>query len=253
MKNFQGKKITLVTSGDHGIGYEVCRHLSKFQKNHVILTSKNQKEGEKSRSLLEKVNGAKLSFLEMDENDPVSVENTFNKVRSRFGKLDVLINNPSFPFQNLTQFLDVQVKTFIETFALNVYCAFNTMKTFLPLMQENKYGRIVNVGSCIGDLHSVREPIHSCYVLTQFSIKSLTKTFSEVVNPSQIKINAIDISYNKNDDFKKTGQLKKQPAVLKSEISLLVAYLTEIGENGPTGSFFQDLKLIESSLKRKQF
>ncbi|KAJ3446147.1 alcohol dehydrogenase [Anaeramoeba flamelloides] len=256
MKKYFDQKITLITSGSKGFGYELCKHFSQFPNNHVIMASKSRKEGERSRTALEKEVGVKLSYIEMNKNDPDSLDRTLSMVRSKFGKLDILINNESFTFTELTKFLDVQVKTFIQTFALNISSSFYTMKAFLPLMKENKYGRIVNVGSCIGNLESMREPMLSCYLLSQFSLKSLTKILSEAVNPKQIKINAFDLNYSLYK-YKKHKQLdewniaNQEKLIKNTGIAPFIHYLTQLDDNGPTGSYFEDPKAIGPSTLNK--
>ncbi|KAI3741534.1 hypothetical protein L1987_59208 [Smallanthus sonchifolius] len=86
------QRYAIVTGGNRGIGLEICRQLAS-NGVYVILTSRNQSRGEEA---VEKLNVSGLSnvvFHQLDINDPSSIACLAGFVQTRFGKLDILINN----------------------------------------------------------------------------------------------------------------------------------------------------------------
>ena len=89
--------IVLITGGNTGIGYESVKALYASPQRHTILMG--------SRSL-EKANGSisKLKSevsesksevvpIQIDIEDDASIENAFNEIKSKYGRVDSLINN----------------------------------------------------------------------------------------------------------------------------------------------------------------
>jgi len=85
------KKIILVTGANKGIGFEVVRQLAKLG-HQVILTARDKSKGLEAQKKL-KAENLVVHFLELDITKEESIQQAANKVKSDFGKLDVLINN----------------------------------------------------------------------------------------------------------------------------------------------------------------
>src|SRR5882724_8820747 len=86
-----GKKIILVTGSNKGIGFEVARQLAKLG-HQVILTARDETKGLEAQQKLKGEN-LQVYFLVLDIANQESIELAASKVKSEFGKLDVLINN----------------------------------------------------------------------------------------------------------------------------------------------------------------
>src|SRR6185369_2175681 len=84
-------KIILVTGSNKGIGFEVVRQLAKLGQQ-VILTARDQTKGLEAQKKL-KAEDQVAHFLELDITKEESIQQAASKIKSDFGKLDVLINN----------------------------------------------------------------------------------------------------------------------------------------------------------------
>ncbi|KAJ3450459.1 putative chain dehydrogenase/reductase [Anaeramoeba flamelloides] len=239
MQKFLNKKIALVTGGNRGIGFETSKQLAKMRGMHVILTSRNEKLGHEAVHNLKSKFDLDLSYYKMDVSSLESVRNVYDQVQSKFGRLDILINNAGVALDKGKHILNIPAENFIKTFQINYLGAFHTMRTFLPLMQKNGYGRVVNVSSSLGELECIVEPYNAAYILSKFSLNALTQTFASAVDSDLIKINALDPGYVK------TAMGSSFANIEVEDSPKTILYLATLAKNGPTGSFYRDMKLIE--------
>src|SRR4051812_19607952 len=86
------KKVALVTGGNRGIGFEVCRQLAQKKDIHVILTSRNDEKGKLACQRLQ-AEGLEVDSIPLDVADDASCNSALQWVVKRYGRLDILINN----------------------------------------------------------------------------------------------------------------------------------------------------------------
>ncbi|KAL9672197.1 hypothetical protein QQ045_028447 [Rhodiola kirilowii] len=87
------RRYAVVTGGNKGIGFEICRQLAS-KGVVVILTAINEQMGYEA---VEKLKACGFSdsvvFHQLDVADHASVAEVADFIRTRFGKLDILVNN----------------------------------------------------------------------------------------------------------------------------------------------------------------
>ena len=89
----------------------------------------------------------------MDVSDQKSIDDTYDKIIQRFGRLDVLVNNAAILYDTWQRAIDVDFEIVNQVFVTNLLGPWRLSKKFIPLMKKNRYGRIVNVSSSAGSLH----------------------------------------------------------------------------------------------------
>ncbi|XP_076960353.1 (+)-neomenthol dehydrogenase-like, partial [Bidens hawaiensis] len=173
--NFSFKsRIAVVTGGNRGIGLEICRQLAS-KGVEVILTSRNQIRGEEAVEKLKLSGLSNIVFHQLDISDPSSIASLAKFVQTRFGKLDILINNAGDSgliihedeFRAGGGFLQVRddnphlVTNILEEpyevgekcVKTNYYATKMVTESLIPLLQLSKSPRIVNLTSFFGDLY----------------------------------------------------------------------------------------------------
>ncbi|KAK9094648.1 hypothetical protein Scep_026117 [Stephania cephalantha] len=158
------KRCAVVTGGNKGIGYEVCRQLAS-NGVLVVLTARDEKRGNEA---VESLKGSGLSdvvFHQLDVADPASVAYLADFVKTRFGKLDILVNNagisgstPNIPDAFDKEKLPKEARTYEsskECLDTNYYGTKRVTETFLPLLELSNSARIVNVSSSAGLLQGI--------------------------------------------------------------------------------------------------
>uniref|UniRef100_M4EUT5 3-oxoacyl-[acyl-carrier-protein] reductase n=1 Tax=Brassica campestris TaxID=3711 RepID=M4EUT5_BRACM len=88
-------RVAVVSGSNKGIGFEICRQLAKNGMT-VILTARDEKKGLEAVEKLKRENGFSdqaILFHLLDVSNPDSIASLASFVKTRFGKLDVLVNN----------------------------------------------------------------------------------------------------------------------------------------------------------------
>jgi len=179
-------KVALITGAGSGIGRAVSVALGAAGYS-VILAGRRAEELEKTTRLA----GADALAVPTDVSRPESVIHLFERIRERFGRLDVLFNNagmgaPPVPFEDLTfeQWSAVVGVNLTGSF-LCAQGAVRMMKT-----QRPQGGRIINNGSISAH---VPRPNSAPYTATKHAITGLTRSLSLDGREFNIACGQIDI------------------------------------------------------------
>ena len=89
-QNHKGK-IALITGANKGIGYELARQLGT-EGVTVLIAARNAELGDAAAGKL-KADGAHAYFIELDVTKPETIAKAARTVRTRYGRLDILVNN----------------------------------------------------------------------------------------------------------------------------------------------------------------
>lgn len=90
-------KVVVVTGSSKGIGFEIAKEFSEVKGAHVIVCSRTLKQSEMAAK---KINGSTLA-LEVDVTSESSVRKFIQKIVERFNRIDVLVNNAGYPFDEI--------------------------------------------------------------------------------------------------------------------------------------------------------
>ena len=227
--------IALVTGANRGIGFETCRQLLQTGYR-VILTSRNAEKGREAARQLEGI-GAGLAFHPLDVSNPESIAALRAFVEAEFGRLDVLVNNAAIHYDTWQKVTAPDFATVDEAIATNLLGPWRMCVAFIPLMQKNRWGRIVNVSSGSGALHSMGSETPA-YGVTKAALNALTIKLAKAVAGDGILVNAVCPGWVRTD----MGGAAAPRSVEQGATSVLWA--VELPDDGPTGGFFRDGKRV---------
>ena len=121
-----------------------------------------------------------------DVMDPDSAAHIVKECESRFGQVDVLVNNAgTMPVASLDELTDDDWQAQWE---LNVMAPLRLMRLVAPKMAANGWGRIVNVASSAGKRPSTR---NVAYAVTKAAQLSLSRVFADTYAGSGVLVNAV--------------------------------------------------------------
>ena len=161
------KKTALITGCSSGFGKLTARTFIKNGWN-VIATMRSP-ERETDLTKLDDVLVTKL-----DVTDPASIQCAVAQGLSRFGSIDLLVNNAGYGGHALfEQMSDDAIRRMYDT---NVFGVMNVTRAVLPLMRKQKEGCIINVTSGAG---MVGVATVSVYCSTKFAIEGLTEALAQ--------------------------------------------------------------------------
>lgn len=190
--------VALLTGGSEGIGRETARIMVQGGA-HVVIASRSEEKLTKTKKFLVKeltANGFpeaenRIFAVPLDVIDEASVENAFNKVISKYGRLDFLINNAGITGQEQMIF-DMSVDGWNTTLQANLISNYDLMIRSLPYMKLQKLGSIINLSSAFGGQRygTPSYPIRADYAVSKAGQRALSENFASLIGP-EVKINTI--------------------------------------------------------------
>ena len=140
-------KNALVTGGSRGLGRQAALSLAGEGVN-VAICGRTRSTLDKTVGELEAL-GIKAIGIEADVSDVEGMDDLHRKAVNGLGEVDILVNNAGGT-RSRDDITGTSVEDFKATFDLNVFGGFQLMKTVIPHMQEQAWGRIINIASIWG-------------------------------------------------------------------------------------------------------
>ncbi len=233
------RRIAVVTGANRGIGLEAANQLAK-KGIHVLLTARDPEKGQQALNSLKGEN-LSVEFFKLEVTSKNDIESLKTYLERSFGRLDILVNNAGVFLDprsgGKSGFLYGDPDIMRQTFETNIIGPFQLMKTLIPLMQKNNYGRIVNVSSGMGALNDMGSG-YPAYRISKTALNSLTKLSAVEYEHENILINAVSPGWVKTD---MGGPGANRTA---EEAAQGIVWLASLPDGGPTGGFFRDKQRI---------
>ena len=200
--------------GSRGIGKCIAENLAKEGYNVVLNYNKSLKEAKKIKEELEN-EGIKIEIYKADVSKREEVAKMIKFTLSKFGNIDVLINNAGIA--KLQMFNDITDEDWNEMLGTNLNSAFFAIQEVLPNMIHNKSGCIINISSIWGLIGASCEVAYS---VSKAGINGMTKALAKELGPSNIRVNAIapgviDTDMNSNIDEAIKEEIKNETPLNK--------------------------------------
>jgi NAD(P)-dependent dehydrogenase (short-subunit alcohol dehydrogenase family) len=177
-------KTAVVIGGTSGIGFALARELAKAGAD-VVPTGRRTELARKAAAEIEALGHRSLA-LTCDVTDEPSLEQLLRSVRAEFGSVQILVNSAGRIKRSPTlEFSDDEWNAILET---NLNGTLRACRVFGRHMIEQKYGRIVNIGSlsCFVGLYEV-----AAYSASKAGVAALTKTLAIEWATSGVCVNAL--------------------------------------------------------------
>ena len=186
MKNLEGKVI-IITGAAMGLGLAAAKELASLGA-HLSLVDFNEKGLHDAKDEINKdFPGVKLITLVADVSNEASVRNYVDETVKAFGRIDGLYNNAGIEGRQAAM-TDYDVNVFKKVIDINLMGVYYGMRYVIPVMQQQNYGRIVNVAS-VGGLRGVLNQVP--YVASKHAVSGMTKNAALEYGRYGITTNAI--------------------------------------------------------------
>ncbi len=180
-KKHQGK-VAVVTGASSGMGQEFARRLANEGADLVLTSRHRATETEK----MVKDAGGKALTQTCDVSSPEDVQALAEAVKSEFGRCDILINNAGiYPFQS---FAEMNFDDWRKILSVDLDALFLTCKAFVPMMKQEKWGRIINISS---NVCWTVAPKVTHYTAAKMGVIGFTRALATEVADAGITVNAV--------------------------------------------------------------
>lgn len=179
-------KTAVITGSTSGIGLAIAQQLAAHGANIILNGFGDADEIEKVRINLELQNDVKVHYIAADLSQPEAARQFIRQAAQLVGRIDILVNNAGI--QHTARIEAFPTERWDQIIALNLSAVFHTTAEVLPLMQQQKWGRIINIASAHG---LVASELKSAYVAAKHGVVGLTKVTALENAGSGITCNAI--------------------------------------------------------------
>ena len=234
------KKVALITGANKGIGLETGRQLGKLGFA-VLLGARDVPKGEAAAKLL-RADGIDARAVKLDVTKVEDIAAVARMVESKFGKLDVLVNNAGVMLekgwtQNTTSTTDLDKLR--ATFDANVFAVVAVTNALLPMLRKADAARIVNVSSILGSVSyqaTPGSPTYGTKLLAYNASKAALNMFTihlaHELRGTKMKVNSAHPGWVKTDLGGSAAPMSAADGA-KTEVELAT-----LPADGPTGGFF---------------
>ena len=177
-------RVALVTGGSQGIG-RACALVLAEAGADVAICGRNV---EKLSGVVQELqaSGRRALALTVDVIDPVQVKAAFAECVKQLGKLDILVNNAGVTKDTLL--LRMKIEEWETVINTNLRGAFLCTQEAVKLMVRQRYGRIINISSVVGQTGNAGQ---ANYVASKAGIEGFTRSVAQEVASRNVTVNAI--------------------------------------------------------------
>jgi 3-oxoacyl-[acyl-carrier protein] reductase len=177
-------RVAFVTGASRGIGREIALTLCRAGFDIVVASpaiEQNQEMAEKIKAC-----GGQALAVNLDLLSYESIREAFATALRKFGRIDVLVNNAGVTRDGLA--VRMKREDWDRVLQINLNGAFFAIQQVLPAMMKQRYGRIVNISSIVGESGNAGQ---ANYVAAKAGLIGLTKALAQEMAPREITVNAV--------------------------------------------------------------
>jgi len=201
------KKIIFITGANRGIGKETATGLAK-QGHHLVLHGRNKALlQDVSEEIKTATGNNEVDIIMADLYSLADVKRMTDAFKSRYERLDVLINNAGITKDNLIPLMSEE--EFDVVISTNLKGTFNCCRHAVKRMIKQKHGRIINISSVVG-LAGNSGQVN--YAASKAGIIGMTKSMARELGKKNILVNAIA------PGFIQTEMTDKIPEAIRMEM-----------------------------------
>ncbi len=187
------ERVALVTGGGRGIG-RACSLALASRGAFVVVNYRSGADAAQETVAAIEAAGGRAEAVQFDVSDPDAAESAVKEIAKRHGRLDILVNNAGIAIDQLL--LRVKPDDLDRTFSTNVGGAIFCTKAALRTMMRAKYGRVINLGSVVGEAGN---PGQSIYSASKAAIMGVTKSLAREYASRGITVNCVAPGYISTD------------------------------------------------------
>lgn len=174
-------KVAIVSGGSRGIGASIVETLASSGFDVVL---NYRFSANKANDIASKFSN--VVTFQADVSDHAQVKSLVDFTISKFGRIDLLVNNAGIDFINTLS--DTSDSDFDTVLRNNLYSAFYLSKEVSPYMINAKSGLIINISSIWGIVGASCE---MAYSVSKAGLDAMTKSLAKELGPSNIRVNSI--------------------------------------------------------------
>lgn len=203
------EKVAIITGASRGIGAAIAKLLADYGAKVVINYANNKSA---AQEVVESIaaKGGEAIAIQADVRNQDEMEFLVNETISQFGKVDVLVNNAAIHFA-MKPLSEMEWDEFRPKLEEEIKAAFIATKSVLPIMKEQKYGKLVFISS---SLSHQPMPNFIAHGTAKGALNSFVKYLAQEVGPYNITANTVAPAMVETDATKHTPAEQKEQVAM---------------------------------------
>ncbi|MGQ0793828.1 MAG: 3-oxoacyl-[acyl-carrier-protein] reductase [Deltaproteobacteria bacterium] len=231
-------RVALVTGAGRGIGRAVALELAAQGAIIAINYSKSAAAAEELLSEIEQ-SGGKGRLSQFDVSSFLASQEVISKIAEEMGGLHILVNNAGITKDTLL--VRMKEEDWDEVLSVNLKGVFNCTKAAVKIMMKQRYGRIINITSVVGEMGNAGQCNYSA---SKAGIIGFTKSTAKEVGSRGITVNAVSPGFIETDITKDLPEAVKAKYLEMiplgkfggaADVAQVVAFLASDGASYITG------------------
>ncbi|MBE6516744.1 MAG: 3-oxoacyl-ACP reductase FabG [Thermoplasmata archaeon] len=179
-------KVAIITGASRGIGFAIAEAYVR-EGARIALCGSRLSSAEKAVSILrERYPDADMLPIGVNVNDTEEIKAMVSAVVSKWGRIDVLVNNAGIT--STKSILEMTDEDFTSVIDINLVGPFKITREVANVMKDNGGGSIINTSSMVG---SYGGKMQTAYSSSKFGINGLTKSCAKELGQYNIRVNAV--------------------------------------------------------------
>jgi 3-oxoacyl-[acyl-carrier protein] reductase len=181
-------RTALVTGASRGIGRVCAKKLASAGYRVVVAARTLEKLQELAGEI--RAEGGEAHPIAMDMASSESIAAGIASASRDYGRIDILVNNAGITRDGLA--VRMKPVDWEQVLATNLTGSFVAIQQVLPGMMKDRWGRIVNISSIVGETGNAGQ---ANYVASKAGLIGLTKALAQEVGSRNITVNAVAPGY----------------------------------------------------------
>lgn len=196
-------RVACVTGASRGIGRATALALSRAGFDVVAASTTIESNADFAGEM--RAAGSGFLAVNLDVRSPESVKEAFGRALKEKGRIDVLVNNAGITRDGLA--VRMKPADWDAVLRTNLDGAFLAIQQVLPGMMRNRWGRIINVSSVVGQAGSAGQ---ANYAASKAALIGLSKSLAQELGSRGITVNVVAPGYIATDMTKDLPEERKQ-------------------------------------------